>query len=95
MKSAETSIKSLLFQLTHPTRGATFRSVRLNAAERFQLTHPTRGATPVHMPTLTVLVISTHTPHTGCDHMEKHEIGGTRDISTHTPHTGCDIFATI
>ena len=44
----------------------------------------------MHMPTLTVLVISTHTPHTGCDFGLARELGINRDISTHTPHTGCD-----
>ena len=37
-------------------------------------------------------VISTHTPHVGCDanlfHIYVH-----RKISTHTPHVGCDAFA--
>ena len=34
-----------LFQLTHPTRGATDIFAVCQAAVKFQLTHPTRGAT--------------------------------------------------
>ena len=56
------------FQLTHPTRGATrcYRSPEGNG--RFQLTHPTRGATRLHFGNRSLTFISTHTPHTGCDH---------------------------
>ena len=36
-------------------------------------------------------VISTHTPHTGCDGFEG-AARKTANISTHTPHTGCDII---
>ena len=34
-----------VFQLTHPTRGATPKGTAVQCAGSFQLTHPTRGAT--------------------------------------------------
>ena len=56
---------------------------------KFQLTHPTRGATAIMISGGSKVIISTHTPHTGCDD----DIGYVCvyvNISTHTPHTGCD-----
>ena len=37
---------TVLFQLTHPARGATDDPIRLDRCGEFQLTHPARGATP-------------------------------------------------
>ena len=36
---------AFIFQLTHPTRGATAKFVGNRYCKKFQLTHPTRGAT--------------------------------------------------
>ena len=57
----------ILFQLTHPTRGATKMGESLDMQNEFQLTHPTRGATQGNDIIKPVEIISTHTPHTGCD----------------------------
>ena len=58
----------------------------------FQLTHPTRGATAALILTPNGEIISTHTPHTGCDSPETQR-NILCKISTHTPHTGCDCCA--
>ena len=80
------------FQLTHPTRGATgWESDDDGTMTEFQLTHPTRGATPVWKLFRAQQVISTHTPHTGCDNLAERDQAAAK-ISTHTPHTGCDTW---
>ena len=61
------SLITVIFQLTHPTRGATRNRNYYADSSKFQLTHPTRGATSQGRRSLTCLIISTHTPHTGCD----------------------------
>ena len=55
----------------------------------FQLTHPMWGATEHLKPLFEFVVISTHTPHVGCDVLPpiSQILTG---ISTHTPHVGCD-----
>ena len=93
----------LLFQLTHPTRGATrrifFFALLLNG---FQLTHPTRGATFPQRGPAQELRISTHTPHTGCDKQQSLKAKRKMNFNSHTPHgvrrktllvlpTGCGI----
>ena len=55
------------FQSTHPERGATYRSIKVEHYLRFQSTHPARGAT--HKPQMlsTIFSISIHAPRKGCD----------------------------
>ena len=67
----------------HGSRGAQF------VLSSFQLTHPTRGATLLRGLMTFPLLISTHTPHTGCDSAQRKQVKA-KEISTHTPHTGCD-----
>ena len=70
--------------------------VRRNACKlhkftgEFQLTHPMWGATSLSYFCSFLVVISTHTPHVGCDPPQPpHRQCG--EISTHTPHVGCDV----
>ena len=56
------------FQLTHPMRGATRQTCFISfPGLQFQLTHPMRGATYGIIQEDEGNVISTHTPHAGCD----------------------------
>ncbi len=57
----------------------------------FLLTHPSRGATLPDNVNFITMVISTHTPLTGCNtaHVTYVKRGV---ISTHTPLTGCNIY---
>ncbi len=89
--SSQNIMPLILFQLTHPTRGATvicFCGIRHR--RRFQLTHPTRGATSsILAPQLGQYDFNSHTPHGVRQELyKKHR--DFFDISTHTPHTGCD-----
>ena len=57
----------LLFQSTHPLRGATIRNRKSNQQMKFQSTHPLRGATTVPDGMDWVATISIHAPLAGCD----------------------------
>ena len=59
---------------------------------KFQLTHPMRGATGVFALKQRDIIISTHTPHAGCDKSTMN-ILMKNQISTHTPHAGCDAYS--
>ena len=77
-----------LFQLTHPTRGATARSL-VTAQFRVHFnSHTPHGVRQITR--LNVLIcknISTHTPHTGCDnHRKRLSRQGYPNFNSHTPH---------
>ena len=76
----------LKFQLTHPMRGATIlKKLIFSLLKKFQLTHPMRGATIVHRQELCEQVISTHTPHAGCDYQLQNQIFRYVNFNSHTP----------
>ena len=62
-----THVLNLLFQSTHPVRGATTSSADLTSGEQFQSTHPVRGATRLRFETPQIKAISIHAPREGCD----------------------------
>ena len=53
----------IIFQLTHPTRGATAVSETLGCTMQFQLTHPTRGATSSSLFITELRDFNSRTPH--------------------------------
>ena len=60
-------IAPLIFQSTHPARGATSNWKRIGIARKFQSTHPARGATAKSWLPPTYQGISIHAPREGCD----------------------------
>ena len=52
----------------------------------FQLTHPTRGATIADGEIYSTHLISTHTPHTGCDAEWVSKEYDVSNFNSHTPH---------
>ena len=58
---------ALLFQSTHPVRGATALLISSNSSFRFQSTHPVRGATVTRGTAAVLKLISIHAPREGCD----------------------------
>ena len=52
----------------------------------FQLTHPTRGATFLNVRYKYDYLISTHTPHTGCDERLQIHLAAGENFNSHTPH---------
>ena len=77
------------FQLTHPMWGATSDTAFEIPPTKFQLTHPMWGATDWSDEMVDWFIISTHTPHVGCDGA-RFVVSVEPNISTHTPHVGCD-----
>ena len=57
----------LLFQSTHPVRGATLHMLELCWMVEFQSTHPVRGATKPGELNEAFPAISIHAPREGCD----------------------------
>ena len=55
------------FQSTHPSRGATYTTLRPIRMDGFQSTHPSRGATRWTDPRSAPFDISIHAPLAGCD----------------------------
>ena len=58
---------NLLFQSTHPVRGATIEAASSLNEVQFQSTHPVRGATLTITVSAMRLAISIHAPREGCD----------------------------
>ena len=85
--------RQLVFQSTHPLRGATRLPLLLiNRLVRFQSTHPLRGATIVGAIADTIRHISIHAPLAGCDrHFSNNLLYSA--ISIHAPLAGCDLNA--
>ena len=68
MNSVPTGTVWLLFQFTHPVRGATLAWVTNPYTLRvFQFTHPVRGATEHLIVECDGLTVSIHAPRAGCD----------------------------
>ena len=79
--------RSILFQLTHPTRGAT--AIRLESlCKLFDFnSHTPHGVRPELFANCSgLLYISTHTPHTGCDFSTFQYPYHGRNFNSHTPH---------
>ena len=79
----------IMFQFTHPGRGATATSVRRGAIKAFQFTHPGRGATRAHRTPRRRVEVSIHAPREGCDREEGARYA-TPAVSIHAPREGCD-----
>ena len=58
---------SLMFQFTHPGKGATSLSEMAVASVSFQFTHPGKGATAHEVEALRLQLVSIHAPWEGCD----------------------------
>ena len=83
-------IKMVLFQSTHPLRGATgFQNVP-RGVHQFQSTHPSRGATRRIGDKQRGISISIHAPLAGCDMRWLFTEAPPRFISIHAPLAGCD-----
>ena len=61
------AIAILLFQFTHPGKGATITLHILLHTHMFQFTHPGKGATPLTPQLLVGDKVSIHAPWEGCD----------------------------
>ena len=86
------SYHDLLFQSTHPVRGATVDpGTKSGVWDGFQSTHPVRGATIGDLADLTTEAkISIHAPRAGCDDELRH-MALLHAISIHAPRAGCDL----
>ena len=82
-------IARLIFQSTHPLRGATFSGESYVGSELFQSTHPLRGATLKLEVLCYAKHISIHAPLAGCDFARLDSDPG-ESISIHAPLAGCD-----
>ena len=87
-KTLNLEVISLMeFQLTHPTRGATYPHVEVNINDKFQLTHPTRGAT-VLLRWIVSSIIEfqlTH-PTRGATANNNYNSSVNTNFNSHTPH---------
>ena len=75
-----------LFQLTHPTRGATCLIWLLRAGKQISTHTPHTGCDLPNFFDTDVFKISTHTPHTGCDRKRRWIHRKTFHFNSHTPH---------
>ena len=73
------------FQLTHPMRGATLRFTFVVLSLAFQLTHPMWDATICSCVMSLSSLISTHTPHVGCDYVSDCKNTSNAYFNSHTP----------
>ena len=79
---------------SHTPHGVRLKSLGLiHKRNEFQLTHPTRGATAKMLLPLIYGLISTHTPHTGCDQIACYSVSTFLHFNSHTPH-GVRLIAT-
>ena len=82
----EALFNRLLFQSTHPLRGATSRMWHIfPRAGKFQSTHPLRGATIKSAMRYTYTSISIHAPLAGCDCSLSPSALATSDFNPRTP----------
>ena len=75
----------MLFQSTHPLRGATPRHESCASRSEFQSTHPLRGATDVYSVKCPRCGISIHAPLAGCDSFRNHRILPATNFNPRTP----------
>ena len=59
----------MVFQFTHPGKGATGANQAVNAYLQFQFTHPGKGATCSALSNCYTKSVSIHAPWEGCDSM--------------------------
>ena len=84
-------ITAMVFQSTHPVRGATTAAEYVAQREAiFQSTHPVRGATVPPRGDRGCPSISIHAPREGCDLSEQCAVVLDQVISIHAPREGCD-----
>ena len=89
--SALVATGAILFQSTHPLRGATDGGLGVDQTlHLFQSTHPLRGATDHAGPGLRLRRISIHAPPAGCDGRWIAAWTAATTISIHAPPAGCD-----
>ena len=82
------SVQLILFQSTHPLRGATQLFLQCCQSYKFQSTHPLRGATRALREELTRMEISIHAPLAGCDSVRS---PGKRRSVHFNPRTPCGV----
>ena len=76
----------MLFQSTHPARGATGEFLPYPFDEMgFQSTHPARGATVTELADVRRWDISIHAPREGCDGWASVSTSSTPDFNPRTP----------
>ena len=79
----------LLFQSTHPVRGATaLKGVVSSGKTLFQSTHPVRGATLELLRKAGIIVISIHAPRAGCDLVPLPHVGFNQGFQSTHPVRG-------
>ena len=81
---------TILFQSTHPVRGATINCDVYDDNNTFQSTHPVRGATMPKININGITRISIHAPREGCDVTCRFFPIMFYRISIHAPREGCD-----
>ena len=76
------------FLLTRPSRGASKNSDKNDIINKFLLTRPSRGASTTSATSVSVFLISTHTPLAGRVDISPGWVDIDFEISTHTPLAG-------
>ena len=84
------SISPVLFQSTHPMRGATSAQSCYCAFQMISIHAPHAGCDYNRFHVITIVCISIHAPHAGCDEHHTKPRGANHGISIHAPHAGCD-----
>ena len=80
----------VVFQFTHPGRGATGSAQTPDLEDVFQFTHPGRGATVATSVLPYGGSVSIHAPREGCDLSNRHTRVCISTVSIHAPREGCD-----
>ena len=76
---------TLLFQSTHPLRGATTVILSIARLLEFQSTHPLRGATFLVLLRVEYVAISIHAPLAGCDLHDRRALSAAGNFNPRTP----------
>ena len=83
----------LLFQFTHPGKGATlYEAAYVGDKNEFQFTHPGKGATVARQTLTEITRVSIHAPWEGCDLLSPFGCSSLCCVSIHAPWEGCDIL---
>ena len=83
------------FQFTHPGKGATFLSHRVNYYVVFQFTHPGKGATPLTSPTARRRISFNSRTLGRVRPTLRRSSASTSPVSIHAPWEGCDRLTTL
>ena len=78
----------ILFQFTHPGRGATLPAALAPVKLAFQFTHPGRGATDERFDDEVKQCVSIHAPREGCDMLEDAHVATLRRFQFTHPGRG-------